>query len=61
MYIKSFFKGVVLNNLRIIGAVLTCATLSIFTNPALASTISGAPVNIHVGDPGDWVPDWAVD
>jgi len=58
MYINSISKGVVLNNLRVIGAVLTCIVLSILTNPVLASTISGAPVNVHVGDPDDWLPAW---
>ena len=58
MSINSTFKEVVVNNLRIIGAMLICAVLSILTNPASASTISGAPVNLHVGHPDDWVAPW---
>lgn len=60
MYIKSIFIGVVMKNSRFSGAAFICAVLSILTFPALATTISGAQVNVHVGsDSGnglEWYP-----
>ncbi len=54
MYIKSTFKGVVVKNSRFIAAVCVSAVLSIFTFPALASTISGAQVNLNIGYVSSW-------
>lgn len=58
MYINSIIKGVILVNSQLVRIVCTCVVFFFLSFPAKASTISGAPVNVHVGSPGDWVPAW---
>lgn len=58
MHINSIIKGVILVNSHLIGTVCACVVLCYLSLPAKASTISSAPVNVHVGAPGDWVPAW---